>query len=127
MSIETVRLNGRARNQLVTLKRRTGIEHWNVLCRWAFCASLAEGHSPRPGSVGGQTGIEMTWKTFGGEFSEIYLGLLKQRCLDDGLDTTDETLTEQLKLHLHLGIGYMAGTKNIDSIEGIHSTLCADS
>lgn len=119
MSIETVRLNGRARNQLVTLKRRTGIENWNVLCRWAFCASLAEKHAPRPGSAGGDAAVEMTWRTFGGEFSDIYLGLLKQRCVEDGLELTDSTLGEQLKLHLHRGIGYLTSRKDFTEIEGL--------
>ncbi|EAX0453961.1 DUF1832 domain-containing protein, partial [Salmonella enterica] len=42
MSIEHVRLSEKAKQQLITLKRRTGIDNWNVLCRWAFCLSLAE-------------------------------------------------------------------------------------
>ena len=127
MSIETVRLNGRARNQLISLKRKTGIENWNILCRWAFCVSLAERHSPRSGAVKGETGIEMTWRTFGGEYSDVYLGLLKQRCLDDGLPVEEETLTEQLRLHLHRGIGYLAGQKDLTSIEGLHEIVNAKS
>lgn len=119
MTIETVRLNGRARNQLITLKRKTGIENWNILCRWAFCVSLAENHSPREGTVGGETGIEMTWRTFGGEYADLYLGLLKQRCIDEELETDEETLTDQLKLHLHRGIGYLASKKQLTSIEDL--------
>lgn len=119
MSLETVRLNGRARNQLTTLKRRTGIENWNILCRWAFCVSLAEKHSPRAGTVGGETAIEMTWRTFGGEYSDVYLGLLKQRCLDDGIETDEDKLSEQLKLHIHRGIGYLASKKDFSSINDL--------
>lgn len=119
MTIETVRLNGRARNQLITLKRKTGIENWNILCRWAFCVSLAENHSPREGTVGGETGIEMTWRTFGGEYADLYLGLLKQRCIDEELETDEETLTDQLKLHLHRGIGYLASKKQLTSIDDL--------
>ena len=130
MTIETVRLNGRARNQLIAIKRKTGIEYWNILCRWALCLSLAEEHSPREGTVGGETGIEMTWRTFGGEFADLYLGLLKQRCLDEGLECDEETLTEQLKLHLHRGIGYLAGKKDLTEIEGLvvlpAAEVCAD-
>ena len=119
MSLETVRLTGRAKNQLVTLKRRTGIENWNILCRWAFCISLAEKHSPRAGTVTGENAVEMTWRTFGGEYSDLYLGLLKQRCLDEGLGADEETLAEQLKLHLHRGIGYLASRKELASIEDL--------
>lgn len=124
MTIETVRLNGRARNQLITLKRKTGIENWNILCRWALCVSLAERHSPRKGTAGGETGIEMTWRTFGGEYADLYLGLLKQRCLDEGIEPDEETLTEQLKLHLHRGIGYLAGKKDLKAIEDLVELTC---
>jgi DNA sulfur modification protein DndE len=41
MLIDSVRVSKQARDQLITLRRRTGIENWNVVCRWAFCASLA--------------------------------------------------------------------------------------
>ena len=40
--IETVRISEKGKTQLITLKRRTGIQNWNVLCRWAFCISLKE-------------------------------------------------------------------------------------
>jgi len=36
------------------------------------------------------------------------LALLKQRCKNDGLDVSSDTLNRQLRLHLHRGIGYMA-------------------
>lgn len=121
MLIETVRLNVRARNQLSTLKRRTGIENWNILCRWALCISLAETDPPRKGTAGGETGVEMAWRTFGGEYSDVYLGLLKNRCLKDGLDTDRDTLTEQIKLHIHRGIGYLASKKDLRTIEDLIS------
>jgi DNA sulfur modification protein DndE len=37
--IENVRISEKAKNQLITLKRRTGIQNWNTLCRWGPCAS----------------------------------------------------------------------------------------
>ena len=46
MTIEHIRISRTARDQLITLKRRTGIMHWNVLCRWALCRSLAEPAPP---------------------------------------------------------------------------------
>ena len=36
--VDVVRVDERAKNQLTTLKRRTGIKNWNVLCR--RCAFL---------------------------------------------------------------------------------------
>src|SRR3974390_463228 len=93
MSIETVKINAQGREQLIRLKRYTGIEHWNELCRWALCISLAEKTRPATTKTGGEGGIEMTWRTFAGPHSETYIALLKQRCVEDGLDTSSETLS----------------------------------
>ena len=40
---------------------------------------------------------------------DIYHALLVQRCVNDGLDTEPDTVAEQLRLHLHRGIGYLFG------------------
>src|SRR3954451_19892593 len=87
VSIETVRINAQGREQLIRLKRYTGIEHWNDLCRWALCLSLAEATRPQITKTGGEGGIDMTWRTFAGAHSDLYLALLKQRCVDDGIGT----------------------------------------
>jgi hypothetical protein len=44
--MERIKLNAAARNQLTTLKRRTGIEHNNAVCRHALCISLANPSVP---------------------------------------------------------------------------------
>ncbi len=44
--MDRIRLNASAKNQLATLKRRTGIEHNNALCRHALCISLANPSVP---------------------------------------------------------------------------------
>ena len=111
MSIETVRINAQGREQLIRLKRYTGIEHWNELCRWALCISLAEVTRPPITKTGGDGGIDMSWRTFAGAQSELYLALLRQRCVDDGLGSAPETLNEQLRLHIQRGLGYLAGRK----------------
>ena len=83
--IESLRLGSRAKNQLVTLKRKTGIQNWNVICRWAFVMSLREPSRPRQVNEGLEGGVEMTWRTFGGDYADIYEGLLKTRLQRDGL------------------------------------------
>ena len=55
MSIKQIRLSGQAREQMIRLKTRTGIPHWNVLCRSAFCLSLLSGLASGPdGDIGRQ-------------------------------------------------------------------------
>ena len=105
--IETVRVSQKARDQLIVLKRRTGISNWNTLCRWAFCLSLAEPPIPPSHPIRTDSSVEMTWRVFAGQHSELYWALLKQRCNRDGLGTDYNTVALQFKLHLHRGIGYL--------------------
>jgi DNA sulfur modification protein DndE len=108
MSIENIRLSEKAKSQLVTVKRRTGIQHWNVLCRWALCLSLAEKSVPPVEDVPSDSNVEMTWKTFSGHNEDLFLALLKQRGRSDGILDEDVRLPELLRLHLNRGISYLA-------------------
>src|SRR5262245_29863310 len=127
MPIEHIRLSQQAKEQLVRLKRPTRISNWNVLCRWAFCVSLAEPSQPAPARIPADSSVEMTWKTFGGSHHELYWVLLKQRCLEDGLVTDDETLAEQFRLHLHRGIAYLAGDRRLRTIDDVVRRIVTDS
>jgi len=116
MPIEHIRLSKEAAGQLGKLKRWTGIRNWNVLCRWAFCISIAEPSKPSILKIPGDSTVEMTWKTFGGQFHEIYYAILKERCMQDGFGISEEALATQFKLHLHRGISYLASNRNIANI-----------
>ncbi|MCL4202931.1 MAG: DNA sulfur modification protein DndE [Pirellulaceae bacterium] len=114
--MKQIKLSSQAKEQLIRLKTRTGIGQWNILCRWAFCLSLAEATPPTPVEIPADSNVEMSWLVFGGEHHELYLALLKTRCVRDGLDTGDETLLRQFRLHLHRGIGYLATPNRIRGI-----------
>src|SRR5262245_45876871 len=62
--VDPVRVSARGREQLIKLKRQTGIEHWNVLCRWALCCSLREPSVPPRESLKTEGGVEIAWKVF---------------------------------------------------------------
>jgi len=117
--LERIKLSQTARDQLIKLKRITKIDQWNILCRWAFCRSLAELNPPSPVPIPADSNVEMTWKVFGGDMADILAIALKQRCHNDGLETDKETLAIQFRLHLHRGIGYLAGDPNIRSLESL--------
>jgi DNA sulfur modification protein DndE len=117
--IETVRVSPAARDQLITLKRRTGLTHWNELCRWALCRSLAEPTPPADVPIQVEDGVEMSWRTFAGPHGDLFLGLLRERCRQDGLPTDETTLARYFRLHLHRGIGYLFGDGEVSSIEGL--------
>jgi DNA sulfur modification protein DndE len=123
MPIDHIHLSQQAKDQLTKIKRGTGIQNWNTLCRWAFCLSLSEPGIPPLAKIPADSSVDMTWKVFGGSFSDIYLALLKERCRRDQLETTDEMLATQFRLHLHRGIGYLAADKNLKSIQALIKSL----
>jgi DNA sulfur modification protein DndE len=126
MSLEHIRLSEQARDSLVKLKRFTGIPHWSTLCRWAFCASLAEPSVPAPARIPADSAVEMSWKTFGGPYADVYLAILRERCRRDGLALTDETLTSQFRLHLHRGIGYLSADRKLRNIAALYHPAILD-
>lgn len=121
MAVEHIRLSQQAKDQLVKLKRVTGIEHWNVLCRWAFSLSLSEQSVPPAAKIPSDSNVEMSWKVFGGRYADLYMALLKERCVRDGLGTDAETLAQQFRLHLHRGIAYLAANKSLRKIDDLVS------
>ena len=125
--VETVRVDERAKNHLVNLKRRTGIDNWNVLCRWALAVSLSESSSVSAWEVGALSNVEMTWLTFAGRHADLYTALVAARCEADGLPTDDsEVVAEQFRLHLHRGISYLVGMDETKSLEGLTRLAIAD-
>lgn len=116
MILDNIKLSQREKDHLVQLKRRTKIQNWNVLCRWAFAASLAEPSVPPEAKLASDSSIEMTWRVFGGEYAEIYDALMRHRCARDGLGNDSETLAKYFRLHLHRGIGYLFADRSLQSI-----------
>lgn len=117
-ALEHIKLSQQAKEQLIKLKRVTGIKQWNVLCRWAFCTSLAEPTVPSPARVPADSSVEMTWKVFGGEHAELFSALLRARLERDGIEPTDDAMALQFRLHLHRGIGYLFADKKMADIRG---------
>lgn len=119
MLIENVHLSQKAKDQLIKIKRITGIQNWNILCRWGFCISMADKTVPPFINIPNENAVEMTWRVFGGPHHEIYTALLKERCNKEGLILDKLTLTQQFRLHIHRGIGQLAEKctyGNIDSL-----------
>lgn len=110
---ESVRIGSEIREQLITMKRRTGVMNWNVLCRWALCRSLAEPTAPAIVPAGGDAAVEMTWKTFSGSAGDIYWWLVKQRTKELGLPLDEPTLNGQLRAHIARGTQYLVGDVNM--------------
>ena len=118
MIVETVRLSEKARNQLIQIKRKTKVEQWNVICRWALLLSLKEENPPPIENLKTDSPIEMAWKTFAGELSAPIVGMVRAKYVDARVEYSDIEIEEFFKLHLHRGVSFLANaTKdNISSL-----------
>ena len=119
MVIKQIRLSQQAKDQLSRLKAKTGIKNWNILCRWAFCYSLAENTIPSDLAEREESNLEMSWITFGGEYYEIYEALMKAWCIRMELPLDRDTIAKYFRLNLETGIAHLCGTgfiKNADDL-----------
>ena len=117
--IERIVVSQRAREQLVQLKRRTGIKYWNVLCRWGLATSLADPAKVSSKSHPADSNVEMTWRTFAGDHGDVYLALLKARCERDGVTDDATSMGRLFRAHLHRGIGILAARRDITDVRGL--------
>ncbi|WP_139559692.1 DNA sulfur modification protein DndE [Methylotetracoccus oryzae] len=117
--VETVRISRQGKDQLLKLRRQTGIEHWNVLCRWAFCVSLRDPKPPTPSLEKLDGGVEMTWKVFAGEQSDIYAALTQLRASQDDFPTSPDGAAACLRAHLHRGLSYLASGTTTRSLSDL--------
>lgn len=115
MIARQIRLSNKAKEQLIRVKAKTGIQNWNVLCRWALCLSLAEGTVPPDFDIPADSNVEMSWEVFGGEYHQVYEALMRQQCLCDGLEDDPVTLNRYFRAHLHRGISYLASSNFLKS------------
>lgn len=119
--VETVRISRQGKDQLVKLRRQTGIENWNVLCRLAFCASLREPRAPTAYVEKLDGGVEMTWKVFAGEQGDVYAALTYIRARQDAFPDTPDGVAACLRAHVHRGLGYLASGVTTRSISDMAS------
>jgi DNA sulfur modification protein DndE len=74
--IEVVRLSQSDKDLLTKIKRKTGVDSWNVLCRWALTVALAQPNAVYVKSPEKRDSIEIKWDTFAGKNSSLYRGIL---------------------------------------------------
>lgn len=119
MIVRQIRLSVKGKESLSKLKAKTGIQNWNVLCRWAYCYSLSESTEPLDLPVKEYSNVEMSWQTFAGEYSDLYEAVLIYWCQKHDKPIDSETLSKYFRLHLERGISHLAGTgliKNLDDL-----------
>ncbi|WP_417526705.1 DNA sulfur modification protein DndE [Marinomonas shanghaiensis] len=105
--IDIIKLSEKQKQQLIRLKTKTGIDNWNVLCRWALCLSLAEDTIPPYEDIPSNSNVEMSWKVFAGEYADVYLAVLREAYKKQSSQLKSVSLGEFLKLHINRGIGLL--------------------
>lgn len=120
--IERVKISAPGKQQLSTLKRRTGIEHYNVICRHALCASLANTTKVPPEALQYSGGLEIDWKTFAGEAEFTLTNLLIARAIAEEGDSSSTCVRKVLQSHIHRGLSYLISDPNSLSARGLSLT-----
>lgn len=116
--VENVRVSSKSKDILIKIKRRTGLEHWNEICRVALCRSLSNPTPPIAIEKVGESTIEMEWKTFAGQYQLEFTSLVLLRANKDGVDfLNNEKLAEYFRAHLERGISML---QNIGSIQYLY-------
>jgi len=123
--MERIKLNAAARNQLTTLKRRTGIEHNNAICRHALCISLANPSVPPDETFSFGGGIEIDWRTLTGGQDALYYNLLAVRLLSEGKRVNAESVRHTFVLHVHRGLSYLVSRRDDDLLLEMANSLLA--
>jgi DNA sulfur modification protein DndE len=118
MSFNRIRVSVDATNKLRALKARTGLTP-NLLCRLAFTLSLNEPGIPDP-QVYDENGQEFNRYTLTGEYDQLFIALLKERLVLDGLDLAMDLLP-QFKAHLNRGVPLLLG--RVKSLIDLHDLL----
>jgi DNA sulfur modification protein DndE len=114
--VETVRISSRGREILIKVKRKTGIERWNEICRLALCRSLANPSKPPKNSKVWDSAIEIEWKTFAGELGPDFAALIRLRAAKDKIDPTKKDLiADYFRAHLERGIASLQNTTGLES------------
>jgi DNA sulfur modification protein DndE len=100
MKLTKLRLSKDASNRLRFLAGRTGLTP-NLLCRIGFCLSLAEPSLPNPDEYL-EEDREFNRYTLLGEYDDLFVALLKERCRRDGVDLT--RVPDYFRAHVNRGV-----------------------
>ncbi len=117
IKLDTVRTTLGVKHTLNRLKQLTGIETWNVLCRWAFCLSIKQENLPREIEEN-LDGLEIDYEVFVGKNKDIYTQLLINNLLKYKIEINKRNLSKYLYAHINRGVNIMYSNK-LKDISGL--------
>lgn len=117
--VEQVRISSKEREILIKIKRKTGLEHWNEICRIALFVSLANPTKPSIIEKKGESAIEIEWKTFAGKYQDEIAALTIIRAKGDGINISSKNaISEYFMSHVGRGIVSLQNYNIISSLLG---------
>lgn len=115
--VEHVRVSARSKEILIKIKRRTGLEHWNEICRIALCRSLANPTQPPKVHKFEDSTIDMDWKVFAGTMQKELSAILIMRMHHDGINIIKkESISDYFRNHLERGIQSIQNVKSLNEL-----------
>lgn len=95
--VQTIRLTKQQVDVLNSLKRKTKINQWNILCRMGFCLSVIDNSAPKNKEMNKSDGnVEIEWGVFAGDMSEIYISLFKKHKIESNSLESDSDYFKSL-------------------------------
>lgn len=117
MTFNRVRISTSATIRLKQLQIRTRLTP-NILSRIAICYSLNDPSIPNPKDYD-ERGMEMNRFTLTGDWDSLFIALVTERCIQDGLDP-EKDLPDQLRAHLNRGVyGIYSRIKGLGDIQSL--------
>lgn len=112
--VDHVRISTKAKEILIRMKKRTGLEHWNEICRFAYCRSLANPTPPAQTLINSNVAIDIEWKTFAGQFQNEITAITMMRAAKDNIDLCNrEAISQYFRAHLERGIASLQNVKSL--------------
>ena len=121
VKIETLRTTTNIKNLLTRIKGVTGIQYWNVICRWGLCLSIKQSTLPRLIQEK-LDGIEIDYDVFVGKNKTIYTQLLINDLQKHKIEINKENLYKYLYAHVNRGVSIIYNYK-MKSISDLYGSL----
>jgi len=102
--IESIRLTESEKEMLTRIKRKTGIDSWNVLCRWAYMIGLSHQGTAGNAAHEKRDAVEIKWETFSGKNSYLYIAITQLRYTVELSKEREITLFDFVHRKLSTGI-----------------------
>lgn len=118
--VDYVRISEKSRDILMRIKKRTGLEHWNEICRIAYCRSLANPTPPAQSQSTGNIALDIEWKTFAGRYHLELSSMTTMRAHKDDIDLGDkDAVAAYFRSHMERGIASLQNIKALPDLVGL--------